>query len=64
MAENKKPVKCTPSVMKKCAWAYQYNANTLMYCDYLERAGERRGCPPEACTKFKQRKKALVSNEK
>lgn len=60
MSEQKrKTVKCTPSVMKKCAWAYQYNGGTLCYCDYLCRAGHSRGCPPEACDKFKQREKAM-----
>ena len=59
MAENKKPVKCTKSVMKNCVWSYRHNSNCEMYCDYLCKTGNRRGCPPEACTKFKQRANAM-----
>lgn len=56
---EKKTVKCTPSVMKQCEWSYRYNSGCLAYCDYATKAGTLRGCPPDACTKFKPRKEAM-----
>lgn len=54
-----KTVNCTKSVMKQCAWSYRYNSGTDAYCDYMSKAGHSRGCPPEACDKFKPREKAM-----
>lgn len=57
--ENKKTVKCTPSVMKKCAFSSRYNSNSWMCCDYIGKTGHSRGCPPDCCDKFKKRAKEL-----
>ena len=54
--KNKKTVKCTPSVMKKCKYGGGYNSGSWHYCDYLCKTGERRGCKPECCDKYEKRK--------
>lgn len=54
-----KTVKCTQSVMKNCKWSFRYNAANSACCDYIGKTGHSRGCPPEACDKFEQRKKAM-----
>ena len=51
---NKKTKKCTPSVMQTCAYS-RYISSGICYCDYLDIMGHRRGCPPEACDKYKKR---------
>ena len=44
-------VRCTESVKKKCKYG-AYNAGAWT-CDYILKTGQRRGCPGEACTKYK-----------
>lgn len=43
-------VKCSQTVKKKCKYGL-YGAKEWT-CDYIEIAGERRGCPSSACTRF------------
>lgn len=59
MSKQTETVKCTQSVMKKCAWSYRHNAGCEIYCDYMCKTGHSRGCPPEACNKFKKREKEM-----
>lgn len=56
--ENKKTVKCTVAVMKKCKYGKAIASSIgYHYCDYLGMTGERRGCKPECCDKYDDGKK-------
>ena len=48
------PVRCS-QVIKTCAYSSNLSASGIRFCDFLCMAGERRGCDPEACTRYKPR---------
>lgn len=43
-------VKCSQNVKRRCK--YGLYGSKEWTCDYIEIAGERRGCPSSACTRF------------
>ena len=52
---NKKTVKCTEAVMKKCKYGRCLSGGQC-YCNYLEMMNERRGCSPKECDKYVESK--------
>lgn len=54
MSEEQKTYKCS-EVIDTCKWSWS-DRNCGRCCDYLSKAGERRGCPAEECTKYEKRK--------
>ena len=56
---SEETVKCS-EVIKSCAYsALISNCNSVgmrRFCDYLGKTGKRRGCNPEECNKFKNKK--------
>lgn len=44
---------------KKKSCKYSGRAGGVPICDYLEKTGERRGCPVEGCTKYKRKSREV-----
>lgn len=53
---EKKPVKCS-EVIGTCKYSCRLNSAGIRYCDYFSITECRRGCDPEACTKYERKKK-------
>lgn len=51
-AEQKGVVYCDLVTAKKCAYGTTANFETQGLCNYLLLTGQRRGCSPEACSKY------------
>lgn len=55
-----KPVKCS-EVIRSCEYSMNLSnagGSGMLFCDYLCKTKERRGCDPEQCTRYKRRKGA------
>ena len=51
MAKTKK---CSPAVIATCKWGRTISYG-CSYCDYLDKHGHSRGCPPDACDKYEKK---------
>ena len=51
--KQNKIVKCTNSVKQKCV--YSGYLGGYHFCDYLGKTGNRRGCSPKECDKYKHK---------